>query len=87
MDFTSRLQCTLLAFLYSCNAFTPLKGLSIKEIANSYTDCQYNTIYKTIKQLESFKLITCGLKDKRACTYYINEKGIEEYTNMKGDLK
>lgn len=74
----NRLDFIVLSILRQNGANNRLSAMAVSEIVDEeefvYKD---NTIYKKIKEFETAGLVAQGLKEGRAATFYITEKGVQ----------
>lgn len=74
----NRLGFIVLSILRQNGANNRLSAMAVSEIVDEeefvYKD---NTIYKKIKEFETTGLVAQGLKEGRAATFYITEKGVQ----------
>lgn len=74
----NRLGFIVLSILRQNGANNRLSAMAVSEIVDEeefvYKD---NTIYKKIKEFETAGLVAQGLKEGRAATFYITEKGVQ----------
>lgn len=74
----NRLGFIVLSILRQNGANNRLSAMAVSEIVDEeefvYKD---NTIYKKIKEFETVGLVAQGLKEGRAATFYITEKGVQ----------
>lgn len=74
----NRLGFLILSILKKLEAINRLSSMTIKEIA-SVEDFEWkeSTIFKKIKEFEQSGYVERGLKEGRAATFFITQKGID----------
>ena len=79
----NRLGMMILAILRKNSALSPSTAVSIYELKD-YATLHYSlsTIYRTIQSLCEDGFINDGLKDSKANTFYITEKGLQIIKEM-----
>lgn len=72
----NRLGFIVLSILRKSDATSRLSSMTVREIATAEDfDLKENTIFKKIKDFEKSGYINRGLKEGRACTFYITPEG------------
>lgn len=83
----NRLGFLILSVLSKNKAVDPLSAMTAREIAEAeefgYKD---NTLFKTISDFETKGFVAAGLKEGRAKTFYVTDRGGELLKTCKGDL-
>lgn len=74
----NRLGFIVLSILRQNGANNRLSAMAVSEIVDEEEFVyKHNTIYKKIKDFETAGLVAQGLKEGRAATFYITEKGVQ----------
>ena len=72
-----RCSYVILGILRAAKAADRVHGLTIDEIRGFERQSKLNTIHKKIKELESFGMISEGVKAGRAKTYFLTNAGAD----------
>lgn len=75
----NRLGFLVLSILQKAEATDKLSAMTIREIAETEEDLglKENTVFKKIRDFEKLGYIGRGLKEGRANTFYITQKGAD----------
>ena len=74
----NRLGFIILSILRQNSADSRLSAMAVSEIVGSEEfEYKENTIYKKIKEFEAAGIVSQGLKEGRAATFYITPGGIQ----------
>ena len=80
----NRLEMMILAILRKNSALSPLTAVSMYELKDYATlHYSHSTIYRTLQSLHEEGFIGSGLKDSKANTFYITERGLQIIKEMK----
>ena len=84
-DYLNRLSFIILSILYQGGASSSVTAMTLKEIVES-EDYGYkpNTVSKKLKEFELSEYVSKGLKDGRADTFFITEKGCLLLDSIRG---
>jgi hypothetical protein len=74
----SRLDYLILNLLDANSANTPIKGMTVDEMAEAADRISANiTLYKRVKVLMNLNYVAKGVKDGKADTYFITGAGLQ----------
>ena len=73
-------ELTILVSLIQLDIASPVTAISVKDInqLEGLTDVKPNTLFKTLQFLAGQGYVDKGMKDGRACTFFITTKGKEK---------
>lgn len=79
----NRLGFLILSVLSKNNAVSRLSAMTVREIAEAEEfGYKENTLFKVITEFEAEGFVAVGLKEGRAKTFYITDRGIEILKNV-----
>ena len=74
----NRVQLLILSILHSSGAVSKNTAMTVSEvIATEQFDYQENTFYKYLRKFTIDGLVSSGIKEGRALTFYITPEGIK----------